>query len=578
MKVYVATTSSDIHKAEELANDGDIILTVASAVGERSSVGSNINAAGRLSESNERTIQRKLLETIQMLNAPYAGYVRSYANDFYSCFLREYFELSASLRAIVANGSVESIVLIGPPPLHSIPIFLASSLELPKGSATIRSAALMYWLQRQHWEVSIESYWTRNDLIGRVRTPLLTLITAGIFSKYLARSIYARLACLGIDAEGPEPSGHLLFVVRAPHQQRFAAELALELSAMCLIIPSFTQGGFRSDATMIAGLRHVAVSKISDVVASIASVTAQVALNTPVPLEPGPGNHQAIGLLPEMVTEMAREVRRFPILLSSERLLARALRRMTSPLGVITFEISGREAGLLRAAVHSVRAKVIAIQTVGIQRTPLPVFPFADVFLASSVAAKENLLDVGTEAYGRVIYGGTPYRRVGASEGEARLLVFFTQPYDFVITEKIIHCLLRIGQELKDVGLIIRLHPRDSVRNYSHPIQHAITQHRNSFELHDLFDQSPMVVARTSSVLSEAAARGLQICAVPWGELDRRLDVEYLKEGPHLCLSESDLRLRLHSWYEGTLDSAQPSDDLGPSMADSLRMLIAGRC
>jgi hypothetical protein len=576
VRMLVAATMSDVAHAKRVAGLGDLIVTLASAIDDTAPVDTRIRPVPQLIDQRERELHRELLDTVGQLNKPYDALVQAYANTFYNYFLREFFELLLGVRAEIARETPESLVFVGPKPLRCVPIFLSRSMELPRGSQTIRAAAIMYWLKLGPWPVPTSSSLTRHDLMGNqwVRRAALPVATLGFAGRYLVRTVKAAAIVRNRGATVNKESATLV-IARAPHQQRFAASIASRIDARCLVLPSFTQGDMSSDSEMIAALPNVISLRPRDVVASMYSAALCV-VTPPQPVPARECTEQWRIVFPSLVTEMALEIRRFPLLLASEHLIDRALTRSPSVRSLVTFELIGREAGLLRLASRRHAVRVVAVQTVAVQGSPLPILPFADVLLTSSIGARDLLASVGTYSHGTVQFGGSPIFPVAAQpEKRSRVIAYFTQPYDFDTTADLLTDLYDIRQELTNVQFVIKLHPRDSPKNYSGSARGLIQEFRTVATVEGIFCLSPLVVARTSSVLSEAALRGLVTCAVPRGEVDRRMGMEYLQSGPHLCLDRAQLRHRLLEWDRGSLGAlAMAAVEGGTDITATLRSVL----
>ncbi|MEZ8943712.1 hypothetical protein AB6E30_06620 [Vibrio sp. 10N.247.311.12] len=218
---------------------------------------------------------------------------------------------------------------------------------------------------------------------------------------------------------------------------------------------------------------------------------------------------------------------------------------------LFNFAIKGRFAHLDRDISTQLRCSVETIQTINIVPDLAYEFPVSNFFCDSKLSCLG--LNNGFKSSGDLMFEGTIFelKDVNSSFYAIKSIVFFTQPYEFEVTETILSSLHEYCLR-NEIDLWIKLHPRDSRSNYNlHilPMLNFIDGLSNS----DAFEIADICITKTSAVAVECISSGIPTLTVTLSEYDKTLTFPVLDCFRNNSLNIDDIEqfeLKLESYKE----------------------------
>lgn len=481
----------------------------------------------------QRTLSDMVASTLSQTDWHGAGgIVDAFANDLYAYLLRPLFTVVEALQYFIqGNIAKEVLVVHANRKSGSLPITGFATLESPLGSKSLLGAFIAYQLRRiSALEGRVRFIEVKGDIWcnEKFRKFFLYFLDLALHLR-LARELFLLRRFSGVTTHNiGEGKKMITFVVRALHQARFSIGLASKIreNINFIIIPQFTQGSalrVASELSILSKGQHIVAPNVFDLIASwraskidvnLLKNSNHVMLNIPWKIGEDLVTFSIFGITTEIGT--------LRVLLTYRRMLGLLLRR-TSSFQIVNFELVGRMAGIDRLATDDAKALLTTVQTALISETKLPVFPFAHRFYVDGPMTMEILRKIGSIGRGKVIYGGAVVKLHPMRPAKPNVvLAYFTQPYEYAYTMKILKDLISICEE-KKLRLLIKLHPRDVPESYSWISKHESIVNIISGDIpaDSVINQADICLTRTSSVAKEALAFGRPVILCHWSELDR---------------------------------------------------------
>ena len=185
----------------------------------------------------------------------------------------------------------------------------------------------------------------------------------------------------------------------------------------------------------------------------------------------------------------------------------------------------------------------VAFQTSIIKDTFWPTFPNAERFYAATEENRIKLEKNSVNINGEIFFSNLYYKEITSIKSipsnELEVL-YATQPHEIGNNIRIIESI--IGNE-KVSRVVLRIHPRDSVRNYCkfHGLDNV------EFDLGDddvlsIIDKYNIVVSRNSTVLEEVIKQGVVALSVLLSDFDRTITSEWFCNSNNQCNSINELQ------------------------------------
>lgn len=490
---------------------------------------------GSLESSFERVLVEQIRVAVLSDCEEADGIVLAAINDVYRSALKPLAECHAAIvDELQMAPQLARIVLAGPRASAIMPMHLVSTFEFAVGSQSVVASSIIYHMERTDFGVPSQTvetesleWWSR----PRLRPVTVRLIGLVTLVRLCVRVCLLNMAKVWLRRAGA-PSGQVAILFRSAHHARFVNALVACAPAgevpLVLYCPQFLHGSARQDLELLASVRGALpdVPSVGDLVSSLLQGMWRVRSNSPDAATSVRLGVPSSSLCVEMEL-VVREVRLMPVFSVYVGMLRRYLGRKPRVGRVVNFEMVGRQAGLDRVACSRSSRQLVSIQTVALLPVVLPVFPFADRFLADSPSSHHALAEVAGKEGGRVEFCGSPYVYAGdtSSVGTDRLrrLTFFTQPYEPQATEQMLRCLRELALQ-HGWRFAVRLHPRDSWGRYSENWSEA----KLPRDVLEVLSATDIAVGRTSSVLKEAIALGIPAVACSFTETDRKQRVDYV--------------------------------------------------
>lgn len=246
----------------------------------------------------------------------------------------------------------------------------------------------------------------------------------------------------------------------------------------------------------------------------------------------------------------------------------------------VSFSMKGRYSCMESKVVRAKGVRTIGVQTAALDDFPSAVFPWFDMFYANSSNEVRMQRNIGVSSLGEVVFSGAPQRvREPKKISVVKRISYFTQPYDHAATESFLVDLLALCKEYK-ILLTIKIHPRDAIGFYPSLANDdsLVISHREAGEI---IDDSDIVLARTSSVLFEAAMSGVLTFACMLSNFDMEFKVDYLsalRSAELTVISPAELKERLGELphHYALFDKARAAMGIGEGVEElvpSIQML-----
>jgi len=227
-------------------------------------------------------------------------------------------------------------------------------------------------------------------------------------------------------------------------------------------------------------------------------------------------------------------------------------------IGVCSTEMIGTQAFIERTVAKKNSLKIIGIQTAVVLDKFYPVKVVADNMfaLSSKFAASINKTGVNNKGAAKFI-GSLKYISANTKEctntNKLNSILFATQPYEPELTAKFLISLSNwLNENMKGVILRIRLHPRDSAKNYSDIKNIEFVS--NDETVSESVKKASLVLTRTSSVALDAIGYRVPYIACKLSNIDQKIDLDFLNYPSLSVNSISELTDKLFKYDEITHD------------------------
>lgn len=221
---------------------------------------------------------------------------------------------------------------------------------------------------------------------------------------------------------------------------------------------------------------------------------------------------------------------------------------------VVSFSMKGRYSYFEHIACKKKGCEHIIVQTANLTSFPSAIFPLSNYFYANSMTSLEVIKNNGLTTNGTVSYEGCPEHLKKydlSSDDFIKRITFFTQPYDIETNILIINVMLD-WCFINKVDFILKLHPRDSEKNYGDILEHnknKIILDNNRYS-YDAIRKTDLVVSRTSGVLDEALAEGVPFISCLFTHYDRKIGSGLIKtilDNKHMATKPEQLTFLLNN-------------------------------
>lgn len=423
------------------------------------------------------------------------------------------------------DGVSTRFIVCGPPPVKRIRTVGSWSPELPRGDRNVAAAGLMAIL-REATDFTVELRPSRSLLIRAkflAWYPALWALNAVAALRLAFRlALVAAVRSRWQDQDSGDDPGTVLVIARTASQTRVArrvCELLMEegVKTQVAFLPPAFRGSVRTDLKCAQELRDLRWS-----VPSVRHVIGSIFLNRRGTQESLPKFFEGDKHLPTTAT-----LRRWAPHVYLERRAVSAheycfewlCESVAASRGVVSFEVRGREAMLLRRAVSSSQVRHVGIQIVVKSGQADPWFPSCDVFFCTSPQVRDYLKNYSLRPerleFAGLVGVALDRSSLGGQDARPRVL-FATQPSSSHVMTEIFSLLQRVKLS-GDICLRVRLHPRDSLRYYPKEVRSALRNHLSDNSLDEDLARTDVVVAMSSSVATEALARGMPILLCDFG-------------------------------------------------------------
>lgn len=572
MRVYVPLTTRAQVLSRRMSRPGDVVLE-------------SYPASGRLAEETEGALSDDARTRIAADWAAHllrveevTGERLHFVNSLYFDFLLPLAGVLAWLDGAIRRPEVDEIVLIGPSPRAAVPHLFVQSPDMPHGSHRYYAAAIAHHVLGVDWPVPIRVI--RSDRIEwhalrPTRSTIIRILSIIGSVRLVLRTLLVRARPTRTNIS---PSADVLILSRAPAQVREAARLARQLESYGVIgahlyQPQALQGSMRRVRLAVRELRSGGPADEFHIVSWVQLVRALAASHLDAWVRHPVANAlRRSAALPGFDLQVAslscevqplhylRDYRACPVFIGASEALTGVLRRWRcSTPRLISFENYNRQAVLDEYAAERASAKHVVVQIVSLNLVAMPRFPLSDCYFAESEATAAELRSVQKQAGVRVAYGGSLVDRIARTPADRFRLVFMTQPTDHDASAQLLDLLIAAATR-RDWDLSVRMHPRDALSDYAPRARRKLEDLLAEGDLDDVLSTASLVVARTSSVLMEAIARGVPVLACPISIVDRGLSAPFVRRidgAGHVATCLDDVAAALDRSPEAYEESAE---------------------
>lgn len=572
MRVYVPLTARAQRLSRCMSRPGDVVLE-------------SYPVSGTLSEETEECLSDDARTRIAVDWAAHllrveevTGERLHFVNSLYFDFLLPLAGLLGWLDGAIRRPDVDEIVLIGPSPRAAVPHLFVRSPDMPHGSHRYYAAAIAHHVLGVDWPVPVRVI--RSDRVEwhalrPARSTIIRILSIIGSIRLVLRTFVVRARPTRTDIS---PSADVLILSRAPAQVRVAAGLSRQLescgvTAVHLYQPQALQGSIRRVRSAVRELRAGGPAREFRIVSWVELVRALAAshldawvrrpvANTMRRSAALPGFHLQVASVNCEVQPLhyLRDYRACPVFVGASEALTRVLCRWRcSTPRLISFENYNRQAVLDETAAVRASAKHVVVQIVSLNLATMPRFPLSDCYFAESEATAAELRSVQKQAGVRVAYGGSLVDRSARTPADRFRLVFMTQPSDRDASAQLLDLLIATAAR-RDWDLSVRMHPRDLLSEYAPGVRRKLEDLFAEGDLDDVLSTASLVVARTSSVLMEAIARGVPVLACPISIVDRGLNAPFVRRidgAGHVATCLEDVAVALDRPSDAYEESAE---------------------
>ncbi|CAK4070523.1 hypothetical protein [Vibrio sp. 16] len=186
-----------------------------------------------------------------------------------------------------------------------------------------------------------------------------------------------------------------------------------------------------------------------------------------------------------------------------------------------SFAIKGRFAHLDKGIADRLRCSINTIQTVNVVSELTYDFPVSNLLCDSKLSCLD--FKGGYKSTGDLLFEGVAFelKTVKSNINKVRNIVFFTQPYEFETTELILMALYKYCQD-ENIDLSVKLHPRDSMVNYTASLRDKLN-FLDGLSNDTILEMVDVCVTKTSAIAVECIASGVPTLTITISDYDRSL-------------------------------------------------------
>lgn len=500
------------------------------------------------SKTDEAELCAHLVEALSRVgDSETRALLSAYANDFFTYGYRPLAGMLLGIaQAVAAHGATKLRVLTAKVAGRGIPMIGFQTLESLRGSNDLLYGRFAALLPEAFPDLAVHFEPLRGDLWSRkgLRSPLLAMAN-GVLSLRLVTLAWRLSTKRPAPTESMSKGITQLYVARSVHQACFAQRLAAGEDATAVaILPRALRGSLselRTLQRLVAGESTNAGLTLSDVFRAFAATRLDMARLAVFARHGLKAPQRCVGyIIPLDLADIASDARLSSISILYKNLLGSLLDRLR-PARLVSFELTGRLAGLEAQAARARGIETNTVQTALIAGVPHPIFPHTDRFYADTAIAQRMIAKIGAVRAGEVVYVGPPYplpSLISSRPNRPRKLTFFSQPYEFDSSRQLLKalCIWARAQPSKETRVSVRLHPSDRVENYAHEAARYkdVLDFEAKGDLSALLLASDLAITRTSSVAKAAIGAGCPLLICQLTPLDLYGERDFILTDPDL--------------------------------------------